>query len=123
MEERSSTWAAGDQNSPSFNQVRANPMPCWPSKGVVGACFIVLTCFCLCFSRAMERVRTTMNMMDYLPHSLAQGLVVSFTNVWLVDLKAAGLETAPWVASRLPKVNELIFGLTKWIHSQKSIHS
>jgi len=41
MEERSSTWAAGDQNSPSFNQVRANPMPCWPSKGVVGACFAV----------------------------------------------------------------------------------
>jgi len=72
-----------------------------------------LTCFCLCFSRAMERVRTTMNMMDYLPHSLAPGLVVSFTNVWLVDLKAADVETTPWVASRLPKVDELIFGLTK----------
>ncbi len=48
MEERSSPWAAGEQNSPSFNQVQVDPMTCFSSKGV-GTCFIVLTCFCLGF--------------------------------------------------------------------------
>lgn len=36
MEERSSPWAAGEQNSPSFNQVHVDPIPCLPSKDVVG---------------------------------------------------------------------------------------
>lgn len=71
----------------------------------------------------MERAHTSMNTMDYLPHSLAQGLVVGFTNVWLVDLKAADVETALWVASRLLRLDELLFGLTKRFCSQMSIHS
>lgn len=46
----------------------------------------------------MEKAHTTMNTMDYLPHSLEQELVVRFNNFWSVDLKAADVETAQWVA-------------------------